>query len=147
MPNLKWKEGSEWTLMKCTNLRWWEACWSFLPSSYTSSCQVSVERFFYAESDQKQVNILCLDIPEVPQPPADGDKPGMCAALQKPGILVALFKVLVAIHCVLVELCLFSGEHCSLQCGVHPDHIGAPPCHLEPPSYISPGNFLTFSHY
>ena len=105
------------------------------------------KKIFFTESDQKQVNILCLDIPEVPQPPADGDKPGMCAALQKPGILVALFKVLVAIHCVLVELCLFSGEHCSLQCGVHPDHIGAPPCHLEPPSYISPGNFLTFSHY
>ena len=30
---------------------------------------------------------------EVPQPPADADKPGMFAALQKPGILVALFKV------------------------------------------------------
>ena len=53
-------------------------------------------KIFNAESDQKQVNISCLDIPEVPQPPADGDKPGMCAALQKPGILVALFKVRVA---------------------------------------------------
>ena len=40
--------------------------------------------------------IQCLDFSEVPQPPAEGDKPGMCAALQKPGILVALFKVLVS---------------------------------------------------
>jgi len=32
-------------------------------------------------------------MPEVSQPPSDGDKPGMSAALKKPGILVALFKV------------------------------------------------------
>jgi len=32
-------------------------------------------------------------MPEVPQPPENADKPGMCSALQKPGILVALFKV------------------------------------------------------
>jgi len=37
--------------------------------------------------------VIHFIMPEVPQPPADGDKPGMCAALQKPGILVALFKV------------------------------------------------------
>ena len=42
----------------------------------------------------KSNDMLCLDISEVPQPPGDGDKPGMCDALQKPGILVALFKVL-----------------------------------------------------
>ena len=39
----------------------------------------------------KRYHMCCLS--EVPQPPSDGDKPGMCAALQKPGILVALFKV------------------------------------------------------
>jgi len=37
--------------------------------------------------------VIHFIMPEVPQPPSDGDKPGMCAALQKPGILVALFKV------------------------------------------------------
>ena len=45
-----------------------------------------------------------MGISEVPQPPADGDKPGMCAALQKPGILVALFKVPYLLSTILVQL-------------------------------------------
>ena len=50
---------------------------------------------------------------EVPQPPADADKPGMFAALQKPGILVALFKVSILTH-QLFHLKVYPGEHGSL---------------------------------
>ena len=51
---------------------------------------------------------------EVPQPPADADKPGMFAALQKPGILVALFKVSILLTHQLFHLKVYLGEHGSL---------------------------------
>ena len=83
------------------------------------------------------INISYFDVAEVPQPPGDGDKPGMCTALQKPGILVALFKV-IATDLSLIKVSDL-GEHRSLQRGIHPDHLGAPPRHLGPPSHLSSG--------